>query len=124
MKTLRILVVEDDAIIATSLAETLEDLGHEICAIAATEADAVMQASTHRPDLIIADAGLSEGSGISAVATILTTSTVPHIFVTGDITIVHARMPNATVLQKPFFLPELEAAIAEALLVLPTAPAR
>jgi two-component system, response regulator PdtaR len=41
MKALRILVVEDDALIAMLLAELLAGLGHNVCATAATEAHAV-----------------------------------------------------------------------------------
>ena len=41
MKALRILIVEDDALIGMLLAEMLEDMGHGLCAIEATEADAV-----------------------------------------------------------------------------------
>ena len=118
---MKILVIEDEAFIAALLAETLDDLGHDVCAIAATEADAVAAAHEHLPDLIIADASLTEGSGTNAVATILTTRPVAHVFVTGNASAVRAQLPNAIILQKPFFLPELEAAITAALLAPTTA---
>ena len=41
MNALRILVVEDDALIAMLLADLLTELGHEICAIEGTEVTAV-----------------------------------------------------------------------------------
>ncbi len=41
MNGLRILVVEDDAVVGMMLAEMLEEMGHDICSIEATEADAV-----------------------------------------------------------------------------------
>ncbi len=41
MKPLRILVVEDDALIAMVLGELLTAMGHEVCDTAATQADAV-----------------------------------------------------------------------------------
>ena len=75
----------------------------------------------HRPDLIIADASLTEGSGTNAVATILTTRPVAHVFVTGNASAGRTQQPDAIILQKPFFLPELEAAIAAALLAPTTA---
>jgi two-component system, response regulator PdtaR len=44
MKTLRILVVEDDALFGMLLAELLAMMGHDVCGIEATEADAVAAA--------------------------------------------------------------------------------
>jgi len=41
MKALRTLVVEDDAIIGALLAETLEGLGHTVCAVERNVANAV-----------------------------------------------------------------------------------
>jgi len=38
---LRILVVEDDALLQMLMCETLTCMGHEVCAVAATEAEAV-----------------------------------------------------------------------------------
>ena len=49
MKALRVLVIEDDAIIAMLLSELLTGMGHGICAIAATEAEAVIAATRYRP---------------------------------------------------------------------------
>ena len=49
MKVLRILVVEDDALIGMLLAEVLVGMGHEVCAIEANEADAVAAAARCRP---------------------------------------------------------------------------
>ena len=115
MNTLRVLVVEDDAMIAMLLAEILTELGHTACAVAATEADAVAAAVRDQPDLMIVDAGLREGDGVSAVERILLAGFVPHIFVTGDPWRVQALCPGAIVLKKPFFEPELVQAIERAL---------
>src|ERR1039458_702062 len=67
MKAHRVLIVEDDALLGVYLAELLIGMGHEICAIEATEADAVSAAAQRGPDLMIVDARLRDGSGISAV---------------------------------------------------------
>ena len=45
MNALRALVVEDDAIIGGLLAETLEGLGHTVCAVESNVANAVAAAS-------------------------------------------------------------------------------
>ncbi len=64
MKAPRTLVVEDDAVIGGLLAETLEGLGHAVCAVETNVAKAVAAASHWRPDLMIVDVGLGEASGI------------------------------------------------------------
>ena len=84
MTALRVLIVEDEAIIAMLFADLLVAMGHEVCAIEATEAGAVAAAVRCRPDLMIVDAHLLEGSGASAVAVILRAGFVPHVFVSGD----------------------------------------
>ena len=116
-KALSVLVVEDDRVIALLLEETVKNLGHTVCAIAATEAKAVELALTHQPDLMIVDAGLSDGNGVTAVDAILSTRSIAHLFVTGDARRVRALHPDAIVLEKPFFEPELVAAISRALAV-------
>jgi DNA-binding response OmpR family regulator len=71
MKALRVLVVEDDALIAMLLGEMFPSMGHDVCATAATEAEAVSAATRYHPDLMIVDAGLGRGSGVSAMEEIL-----------------------------------------------------
>jgi DNA-binding response OmpR family regulator len=115
MTTLRVLVVEDDAMIGMLLAEMLEEMGHDVCAVAFTHADAVTEATRCKPDLLIVDARLGDGSGVSAVEDILRTGLVPHVFVTGDISKVKALRPGSVMLQKPFLESELAPAIQRAL---------
>ena len=67
MRALRVLVVEDNAIIGMLLAEVLAGMGHDVCAIEATEADAVTAAARCRPDLMIVDVQLGDGSGAFAI---------------------------------------------------------
>src|SRR5580693_6118058 len=102
MKTLRVLVIEDDALISMLLAELLAGMGHDVCATAATESDAVTAATRHRPDLIIVDAALGRGSGISAVDEILRAGPLAHVFVSGDPNKVRELRPRALVVRKPF----------------------
>ena len=111
MKALRVLVIEDDALIAMLLLELLAGMGHDVCATAATEAEAVIAATRHRPDLMIVDAGLGRGSGVSAVEEILRAGPVAHVFISGDAGRVHTRKPDAVVVRKPFREAELARAI-------------
>lgn len=113
---LRVLVVEDEAVIAVLLAEVLEGMGHEVCAIESSEATAVLAAARQRPDLMIVDVTLRAGSGVSAVAQIIRHRFVPHVFVTGRRLAAEGLDPGAVVLQKPFDEDELEQAIRRALL--------
>jgi two-component system, response regulator PdtaR len=50
MQPLRVLVIEDDALIAMLLGEMLSDLGHRVCATAATPAEAIAAARKENPD--------------------------------------------------------------------------
>jgi CheY-like chemotaxis protein len=115
MKKLRVMLVEDDALIAELLAEMIVGFGHEVCAIEAGERDAVAAAAREKPDIMIIDAKLREGSGVGAIETILAFGPMPHILVSGDVTRVRILRPHATVLQKPYFEVDLILAMQKAL---------
>ena len=110
-----VLVVEDEAIIAMLLVEVLAGMGHDVCAIEGTEADAVTAAVRCRPDLMIVDARLRGGSGVSAVDEILRTRFVPHVFISGDTSRIQALRPGAVAIQKPFRESDLARAVQRAL---------
>jgi len=114
MKALRILVVEDDAMIGMLLAEMLLEMGHDVCAVEATEAGAVTAAARFIPDLMIVDVQLGDGSGVSAVEEILRTGFVPHIFASGDNSRIRALRPDAVAILKPFRESDLVRAIHRA----------
>jgi len=115
VRIVRILVVEDDALIGELLSEMLIDMGFDVCAVAATEQAAVAEAALSRPDLLIVDANLSAGSGISAVRTITAAGPVAHLFTSGDAVKVKRLMPDSIVIQKPFDEAALSDAIGRAL---------
>jgi CheY-like chemotaxis protein len=119
MKALRVLVVEDDALIGMLLAEMLAGIGHDVCAIEATEANAVAAAVRYQPELLIVDARLREGSGVGTVEQILRTGFVPHVFVSGGALRAQSLTPGAVVIQKPFNESQLLQAIQRALGIAP-----
>jgi CheY-like chemotaxis protein len=123
MKALRILVVEDDSLIAMLLVETLVEMGHGVCGVEATESGAVAAALQCQPDLMIVDAQLMEGNGISTVDRILRTGFVPHLFISGDIKKVLAQKPSSVAIAKPFRDSELDQAIQRALAAVETSHA-
>lgn len=116
--SVRILVIEDEAIIALDVADIVRNAGHEVVGIAATEKMAVELAKKHAPHLVLADIQLrGADSGISAVNEIMKTMTVPVIFVTGfpERLLTGKRVEPAFVISKPFDPDLLRAAIAQAL---------
>jgi two-component system, response regulator PdtaR len=115
MKALQILVVEDDSLIAMLLVDTLAEMGHGVCGVETTETGAVAAALRCRPDLIIVDAQLKEGNGVSAIDEILSTRFVAHLFVSGDIKKILAQKPGVVAIEKPFRESELDRAIQQAL---------
>ena len=114
MGSLRILVVEDDHLIGLLLADMLDAMGHTVCAVARTQEEAVAAAERDKPNMLIVDAWLHQGSGVAAVDQIQRRGIVPHIFVTGDGRGVLQLKPNAIVLEKPFTEGMLAAAIDRA----------
>jgi CheY-like chemotaxis protein len=109
---LRVLLVEDDAVIGGLLAELLRVHGHSVCATAQTEAEAVAAAAQHAPDLILMDVMLKQGDGVSAMRRIAQTREVPHVFMTGA---GRRDLPEgAVILQKPFCEADLLRALEQA----------
>jgi CheY-like chemotaxis protein len=115
MKALRVLVVEDEMLIGMLLAEALGAMGYDVCAVEETEAGAVAAAARCNPDLMIVDARLRQGSGVSAVEEILRTGWIPHVFVSGETSTIQALRPGAIAIQKPFRDMDLNRAIQRAL---------
>lgn len=81
----RVLVAEDDAIVAEAVCDRLTDAGYEVVARAETGAAAVEAALALRPDLILMDVRLEgDMDGIRASELINEKMRVPVIYLTGD----------------------------------------
>lgn len=115
MTKLRVLIIEDEPIIAMLLAEVLTEQGYDVADIASTESEAIQEAARHRPDVMIVDARLRQGSGLTAVSAILAGGFVPHVFMSGDRLTKTVLDPEAIVLQKPFHEADLLRAVTKAL---------
>jgi CheY-like chemotaxis protein len=113
--SLSILIVEDESAIAELLSDVLAGMGHEVCAIAGSEGEAVAAAAAHHPDLMIVDVGLGKGSGVVAVEQILRTGHIPHVFVSADMSTVRTLRLRSVVMQKPYREAELGWAIERSL---------
>jgi len=114
----RVLIIEDEPIIALDLENLVTELGHKVVATAATRAEAVAKAHAERPGLVLADINLGEGgSGIDAVAEILGSFDIPVIFITAyPEKLLTGERPEPTYLIAKPFLPEtVQATVGQAL---------
>jgi CheY-like chemotaxis protein len=120
----KVLIIEDEPIIAMDLENLVSELGHKVVGIAATKDDAVAKARSERPGLILADINLGEGgSGIDAVSEILVSFDIPVIFITAyPEKLLTGERPEPTYLIAKPFLPEtVQATVGQALFFHPAA---
>jgi CheY-like chemotaxis protein len=109
----RVLVVEDEAMVAMLLEAMLEDLGHEVAAIAGKASEAAILAREAPIDLAILDVNLN-GEFTYEIAAILRTRGIPFLFATGYGNAGLApEWRDVPTLQKPFQLRELRERIEE-----------
>lgn len=79
----RLLVVEDEGIVAMHMESRLASLGYRVIGLAATGEQAIEVASQHRPDLVLMDIGLrGEMDGVTAATWITENLGVPVVFLT------------------------------------------
>lgn len=78
---LRILIVEDEFLIALDLEDLLTGFGHHVCGIATTADEAERMARDLKPDLVLTDISLARGSsGLEAARHIRAHYDIPSIF--------------------------------------------
>ena len=81
----KILVVEDEGIVALDIQMQLEQMGYTVCNIAATGKDAIHFADSQKPDLILMDINLKGPmNGIQAAEEIRTNQDVPIVYLTAN----------------------------------------
>jgi len=120
----KVLIIEDEPIIAMDLENLVTELGHKVVAIAGTRDEAVAKAKSERPGLVLADINLGEGgSGIDAVNEILSSFDIPVIFITAyPEKLLTGERPEPTYLIAKPFLPEtVQATVGQALFFHPVA---
>ncbi|MBV7380338.1 response regulator [Maritimibacter dapengensis] len=115
----RILVIEDEAIIAMDLQDIVADMGHAITGVARTERGAIDLAGKEKPDLILSDIQLADNSsGIDAVNAILKASgDIPVIFITAfpERLLTGERPEPAFVITKPYSEEQVRSAVSQAM---------
>jgi CheY-like chemotaxis protein len=114
----RVLIIEDEPVIALDISHTLEAAGHTVTGIATTHREAVELAQVEPPGLVLADIHLGDdSSGIEAVAEILEHYRMPVIFITAfpDRLLTGERAEPTFLITKPFDPEILSVAISQAL---------
>jgi CheY-like chemotaxis protein len=115
----RVMIIEDEAIIAMDIRSIVADLGHEVVGIARTRAAAVAMGAKTRPDLILSDIQLSDNSsGIDAVNDLLEQfGDIPVIFITAfpERLLTGERPEPAFLISKPYTENEVRAAVGQAM---------
>ncbi|MGE0710392.1 MAG: response regulator [Planctomycetota bacterium] len=116
----RLLIVEDELIVAADIASRLTRLGYEVAGQADTPQDAVRLAGELRPDLVLMDIRLrGNGDGVDATGEIQTRYHLPVVFLTAhadEVTLQRAKRTGAFgYVLKPFEERELRTAVEMAL---------
>jgi CheY-like chemotaxis protein len=111
----RILIVEDEALIAVMLTDMLEELGYEVAASVSQVSKATEFLADEKVDIALLDVNLGTEK-IDPVADLLAERACPFIFTTGyGQAGVPAGHASHTVLQKPFHTDDLAAALKKEL---------
>lgn len=103
--TTDVLIIEDEPLIAMDLRILVQQCGHRVVGLAASEDAALQLAEQHHPGLILADINLGRGGdGMNAVRRILRISHVPVIFITAypQKLLTAEGLEPAFVINKPF----------------------
>jgi CheY-like chemotaxis protein len=118
-RRLRLLIVEDDALIAMDLAVSVSELGGQVVSVAVSARDAMRLAEEMVPDVVLMDVRLrGEPDGIEAAQLIQRRESIPIVFVTGNSDAETMRrmrqLGGAQIILKPVLINELRDAIIRA----------
>jgi CheY-like chemotaxis protein/DNA-directed RNA polymerase specialized sigma24 family protein len=115
----RVMIIEDEPIIAMDLRSIVTTLGHSVVGVARTRDAAIALQKREAPDLILADIQLADGSsGIDAVNDILSReSETPVIFITAypERLLTGERPEPAFLITKPFTEEQVRSSVSQAM---------
>lgn len=114
----KVLVIEDEPIIAIDIRAIVTEMGHTVTNIARTRADAVTAAAAERPDLVLADIQLADNSsGVDAVNDILRDGDIPVVFITAfpERLLTGERPEPAFLITKPYSDEQVQSAVSQAM---------
>ena len=104
MKPLRIAIAEDDWLVAEYLCGMVAALGHAIVGRARTSEELIDLVAQERPDVVLADVRLKDGSdGLAAAKEVQERFDIPAIAATGHLTAAEAEAAGLLgILGKPY----------------------
>ena len=112
----RLLIVEDELMVAWGLVDTVHELGWKVCATVRTQDAAVESALQLKPDAILMDYRLGDGGdGLAAARRIREVTDIPIIFCTAYVAGLRPEMlslPRAQLVAKPVRSSSLREALA------------
>lgn len=115
----KVMIIEDEAIIAMDIQAIVAGMGHVVTGIARTRSEAVALAASNRPDLVLADIQLADNSsGIDAVNDILAQfEDIPVVFITAfpERLLTGKPAEPAFLITKPFAEDEVKTAVSQAM---------
>ena len=115
----RVMIIEDEAIIAMDIAAIITEMGHQVTGIARTRTEAVALATKDRPDLILADIQLADqSSGIDAVHDIQQQfDELPVVFITAfpERLLTGSRPEPTFLITKPYSEEQVRSAVSQAM---------
>lgn len=116
MENIKVLIVEDENIVALDIKNRLKSLGFRVLPLISSGEEAIEKAYKYKPDLILMDIMLKgKINGIDASKKILKTLKIPIIYLTAstNIEILEGakRIEHCSYITKPFHENELESTI-------------
>lgn len=120
----KILIIEDEPIIALDIESILRSRGHHVTGIAQTREEAIKLARQEPPQLILADIQLADNSsGVDAANDILSELDIPVVFITAypERLLTSERPEPAFLISKPFSDQLLLVTVSQALHLTKTA---
>ena len=115
----KVMIIEDETIIAMDLKGIVQAMGHEVTGVARTHSAAIQLAGERRPDMILADIQLADGSsGVDAVNELLgSMGDMPVIFITAfpERLLTGDRPEPAFLISKPYSEEQVRSAVSQAM---------
>lgn len=114
----RVLIIEDEPIIAMDLTDALTSWGHTVVGVAASKREALALAGAHRPNIVLSDIQLKAGEdGLETAGDVQLLDNATVIFITGypERLLTGEGPEPAFVMAKPFQRDKLKTVIDQAL---------
>ena len=115
----RLIIIEDEPLIAAHLKEIADSIGHQVVGMATTKTDALKVYTETKPELILSDVRLADDSlGTDAVVEMDLPEDVPVIFITAypEQALAKEGSGPTYLIAKPFNVEYLKAVISQALM--------